>query len=123
MKILVIEDNESFSLMLCASLREAGYEVDSALSGKAGIKTAVYYLPDLILLDYNLGDMTGYDVAMALKYMRNTASMPFILLSSVGDDQLIVASFKKQANCRGTMVKNNPVTEILAAVSAALTGR
>ncbi|PKM98901.1 MAG: hypothetical protein CVU79_01230 [Elusimicrobia bacterium HGW-Elusimicrobia-3] len=120
MKILVIEDNEAFSLMLCDALREAGYEVGSASSGKQGVKSALSFLPDLILLDYQLGDMTGYDAALGIRCMRATAATPFILLSSLADDQLLVSAFKKLPNCRAALVKNQPLGVILAAVKAVL---
>lgn len=120
MKILVVEDNESFSLMLCSALREAGFEVASALSGKEGIKSALFFLPDLILMDYQLGDMTGYDAAIAIKCMRATASTPFILLSSLADDPLLTAAFKKMPSCRGALVKSRPFSEIVDFVHAVL---
>ena len=123
MKILVIEDNESFSLMLCTALREAGYEVDSALSGRVGVKITLAWLPDLVLLDYNLGDMTGYDVALAMKCMRATAGTPFILLSSLADDQLLTNAFRKLPSYRAALVKTQPIEDIFAAVSSALAAR
>jgi DNA-binding response OmpR family regulator len=83
-RILVIEDNESFSLLLSSVLREAGHEVFSAFSGREGIKSALAFLPAIVLLDYHLGDMTGYDVALGIKMMRATVSTPFVLLSSMG---------------------------------------
>lgn len=120
MKILVIEDNPEFSNLLSVFLREEGFETDTALSGKAGVKTALSFLPDLILLDYHLGDMTGYDVAIAIKYMRNTATIPFILLSSLGADPLLISGFKKIPSCRATLVKNQPLNEILAVIKQIL---
>lgn len=120
MKILVVEDNESFSLMLCDALREAGFEVGAALSGKEGVKSALSFSPDLVLLDYQLGDMTGYDVAVGLRCMRVTASTPFILLSSLADDPLLTTSFKKMPNCRGALVKSQPLSEIVALVHTVL---
>lgn len=120
MKVLVIEDNEQFAMMLCDSLREAGFEVDSALSGKEGIKSALSFLPDLVLLDYHLGDMTGYDVATGIRCMRATATTPFILLSSLAEDPLLLAAFKKLPNCKGALVKTQPISEILNMVGSVI---
>ena len=116
MKILVIEDNEPFALMLCCALREAGYDADSALSGKAGIKNSLTYLPDLILLDYELGDMSGYDAALGIRCMRATSGIPFILLSSLAGDPMLAEGFRRLPNCRGALAKTQPLDQIIAVV-------
>ncbi|HCC48767.1 MAG TPA: hypothetical protein DEQ38_11720 [Elusimicrobia bacterium] len=123
MKILVIEDNEQFALMLCDALRGEGFETEAALSGKAGIKTAMAYLPDLILLDYHLGDMTGYDVATGIRCMRATTFTPFVLLSSMAADPFLTSGFKKLSNCRATLVKTQPLSEIIEAVRKVLSDK
>jgi DNA-binding response OmpR family regulator len=116
MRILIIEDNYEFSQMLSAFLREAGFETDTALSGREGVKSSLYFSPDLILLDYHLGDMTGYDVAVAIKHMRNTANIPFIVLSSLGADPLLICGFKRIPSCRATLVKTQPLEELLKTI-------
>lgn len=120
MKVLVIEDNEPFALLLCAALREAGYEADSALNGLVGIKTALAWRPELILLDYHLGDMSGRDVALYLERMQATAAIPFLLLSSMAGDPLVDGAFTRIPGCRGALSKTRPVPEIIAAVGRAL---
>lgn len=122
MKILIVEDNQEFSNMLSSFLREEGFETEAALSGKDGIKKALSFFPDLILLDYHLGDMTGYDVAMGIKYMRRTSEIPFVVLSSLGADPALINSFSKVASCRGTFTKTQPLAKILEAVHSALCG-
>lgn len=120
MKILIIEDNYDFSQILSIFLQESGFETDTALSGKEGVKSALYFLPDLILLDYHLGDMTGYDVALAIKCMRKTAAIPFIVLSSLGADPLLINGFRKIPACRTTLVKTLPFDEILKTIKRIL---
>ena len=122
MKILIIEDNPGYSALLTSFLNEEGFETSAALSGKEGVKAAFSYLPDLILVDYELGDMTGYDVAIAIKCMRATANTPFILLSSLAADPAISAGFKKLSNCRATLVKTQPLAAILETIEKAITG-
>lgn len=116
MRILIIEDNEQFALMVCAALNEEGFETARAASGKEGIKTALAYMPDLILLDYELGDMSGYDVAIGLRCMRATLSIPFILLSSLAGDPLLADGFNKFTNCRAKIMKTIPLPQIVATV-------
>lgn len=123
MKILIIEDNQEFSNMLSSFLREEGFETEAAFTGKDGIKKTLLFRPDLILLDYHLGDMTGYNVAMGIRYMRSSSNIPFIVLSSLGADPLLISSFTKISSCRGTLTKNQPLAKILEAVTSALNGR
>lgn len=120
MRILIVEDNYEFAVMLSAFLQEAGFRTCEVLSGKEGVKAALSFLPDLIILDYQLGDMTGYDVAIALKYMRKTSSTSFIVLSSLGADPMLVSGFKKMPNCRAVLLKTLPLYEILGVVKEAL---
>lgn len=113
MKILIIDDNYEFSQMLSGFLQEAGFETDIAMSGNEGIKSALSFLPDLILLDYQLDDMTGYDVALEIKHMSKTADIPFIVLSSLGADPLLISGFKKVPSCRTTLVKSSRLMKYL----------
>lgn len=115
-RILIIEDNGTLAALYCEALRAEGFEAEAALSGAAGVKAALRYAPDLILLDYELGDMSGYDVAIGIRCMRSTASTPFILLSSLAGDPLLMKGFTSMRNCKGTLIKNLPVAEIVDAV-------
>ena len=49
--ILVIEDDDSFRLMLRRRLEKANHDVMEAANGKAGIKVTKEKLPDLIIID------------------------------------------------------------------------
>jgi len=119
-KILVVDDNLELSWVLSDCLKRAGYETHTAGSGAEGIKSALSFLPDLVLLDYNLGDMNGHDVAVAIKNMRKTSGIPFLILSAHGADPLLARSFAKSPNCRGAMSKVLSTREIVKAVEHAL---
>jgi len=116
MKVLVIDDNEEFSLLVGEALREKNFEVHSVLTGAEGIKAALATRPDLILLDYELGDMCGHDVAVAIRCMRATARIPFILLSSRAEDPMLLDGFDKFSSCVGAIGKGVPMAEIVGRV-------
>jgi CheY-like chemotaxis protein len=120
MKILIVEDNLELAWILADCLKIEGFKTKIAESGAAGVKLALSYLPDLVLLDYNLGDMTGHDVAIAIKNMRKTSKIPFILLSAIGADPMLVSGFTKLPNCRGTLSKTISTREVLRAIHRAL---
>lgn len=119
-KILIVEDNPELSWLLGERLKAEGYETCTAESGAAGIKAALTFLPDLMLLDYNLGDMTGHDVAMAVRNTHKTARTPFLVLSAHGADPILARGFAKLPNCRGSMSKVLSTREVVKAVHRAL---
>lgn len=119
-KILIIEDDWNFQSLMTVFLCENGFEVEGADSGKDGIKKALCSRPDLILMDYNLGDMNGHDAAFWLEYMKGTRIIPVVLLSAMGGDSDLAASFRKHAVCRGVLSKTQPLNEILQEVRSVL---
>ena len=123
MKILIVEDNPELAWVLADCLKREGFETQIAATGAAGVRGALSYLPDLVLLDYNLGDMTGHDVAVAIKNMRQTSAIPFIVLSAIGADPMLVRGFTKLPNCRGTLAKTLSTNAVLKAIRLALPAR
>lgn len=119
-KILIVEDNPELAWLLADCLKIEGYKTKIAANGAEGVKLALSYLPDLVLLDYNLGDMTGHDVAVAIKNMRKTSATPFIVLSAVGADPMLVSGFSRLPNCRGTLSKVLSTREVLKAIHRVL---
>ncbi|MDA8132633.1 MAG: response regulator [Elusimicrobia bacterium] len=120
MKILIVDDNLELAWVLADCLKREGYETLTAATGAEGIKAALSFLPDLVLLDYNLGDMNGHDVAVAIRNMRKTSGIPFLILSAHGADPMLVRGFARLPNCRGSMSKLLSTSKVLAAVRKAL---
>ena len=76
--ILIAEDNEDLRKMLAWLLQPRGYETLQAATGKEAIQVAIAAQPNLILLDLNLPDMNGADVARAIKTNTRTAHIPIV---------------------------------------------
>jgi len=66
-RVLVIEDDASIATNLYDYLESAGYEVDMAMSGPAGLKLAVSQTWDAILLDLSLPGMDGLTLCRKLR--------------------------------------------------------
>ena len=81
-KILLIEDNPENRYLAQFLLEKAGYEVIAAVNGAEGIEMAATGKPSAILLDIQLPDIDGYEVARRLKTSPATAGIPIIAVSS-----------------------------------------
>jgi DNA-binding response OmpR family regulator len=91
--ILVIDDSAIVSAVVTRLLGRAGYIVQIAASGQAGLDAVRHAPPDLILLDITMPGIDGFTVCRRLKGSRATAAIPIMLLSGL-DDQ--------DSNARGT---------------------
>jgi two-component system cell cycle response regulator DivK len=83
-KILYIEDNEMNRDMLSRRLQRQGFEVFTAENGPQGVAMAEALMPDLILMDINLGDekMDGWDATILIKDRASTAAIPIMPLTA-----------------------------------------
>jgi DNA-binding response OmpR family regulator len=81
-KILVIDDLPENVFMLQDRLENEGYEVLTAYDGKTGIEKARNDLPDLILLDVMMPDITGIEVCQTLVNDEQTKNIPIILVTA-----------------------------------------
>ncbi len=119
-KILIIEDNEQNLYLTTFILERHGYRVIQARTGSEGIQLAGQIGPDLILLDIQLPEMDGYQVARALQSDPALVDVPIVAVTSyamVGDRERIL-----DAGCTGYIEKPiNPDT-FVAQVEAYLPG-
>lgn len=81
-RVLVVEDSESNLYVLSTWLRRAGYEVSEARDGAQAQRLAEDRSFDLAIVDINLPDMSGYDVARSLKARLPKAPLPVLHISS-----------------------------------------
>jgi DNA-binding response OmpR family regulator len=81
-KILVIDDLPENIFILQDRLAQEGYEVIIAYGGNDGMEKAYSTLPDLILLDVMMPDMSGLDVCKTLVNDKETKHIPIILVTA-----------------------------------------
>lgn len=91
-KILLVEDNSDLSDFLSIYLRSLGYETSWARTSRQGISKALAEVPDLIITDLNLPDMTGVDAAAILKQNPATSDIPIVVLTAT-----VVGEWKSKA--------------------------
>ena len=82
--ILYIEDNEDNMILVQRALESRGYHLLKAMNGLDGLVTAEQEQVDLILLDINLPDVDGYEVAKRLRSSakHELATIPIIAITA-----------------------------------------
>ncbi len=82
-KILVIEDEEAVRAGIIALLDAENFDTIGAENGQLGVQLAQEYLPDLILCDWMMPELSGSDVLNHLRQTPLTATIPFIFLTAL----------------------------------------
>lgn len=83
-RILVIDDEQSFTRLVKLSLEETGrYEVVEENRGSRGLSIAREFNPDLVLLDIAMPDMGGGEVAAQIKNDPDLKDIPIVFLTAV----------------------------------------
>jgi two-component system, OmpR family, KDP operon response regulator KdpE len=113
--ILVVDDEPQILRALKASLRGAGYAVETAETAEGALTAAALSPPDAVILDLVLPDGRGTDVCREL---RTWSTVPVIVLSVVGDESEKVAAL--DAGADDYVTKPFGVDELLARLRAAM---
>jgi DNA-binding response OmpR family regulator len=119
-EVLIVEDSPDLLELFSTILTEHGYQVRPFLSGKAALNSARKKRPDVILLDINLLDMSGYDVCSQLKTYNDTHDVPIIFCSSMDEHEAKIRAF----TVGGSAYLTKPVAmdELVACVQTQLNG-
>jgi DNA-binding NarL/FixJ family response regulator len=116
MSVLIVDDHPSFRSCARALLEAEGFEVvGEAESGEAALRAAAELHPDLVLLDVQLPDLDGFEVASRLTAGNGTA--PAVVLTS-SRDGADFGSLVTRCGARGFVAK----AELTGAALAALLG-
>jgi two-component system NtrC family sensor kinase len=114
--ILIIDDSREIVAALTDILQSRGYSVLSANNGRQGLRLAEEKEPDLILLDWNLPVLSGYQVLEALRERGDRA--PVVLMTLYGSESVAIQAFR--LGIRDYIPKPLRVPETLAAIERAL---
>lgn len=95
-RILIIEDERTIQRMIEYDLKQMGYEVESALDGFEGYKSASTQSYDVILLDLMLPNMNGMEICRKLR--KEGINSYIIMLTAVDDEYNIVQGFEAGAD-------------------------
>ncbi|MCE9645936.1 MAG: response regulator [Chloroflexi bacterium] len=117
--ILYIEDNPDNMMLVKRALESRGYKLLEAMTGMTGVEKAETEDVDLILLDINLPDIDGYEVARRIRGSNRKTALAYLPIIAVtanalkGDAEKAVA-----AGCDVYMSKPINIRELWARVEA-----
>jgi len=97
-KILIIEDDVFICDLYKRQLELAGLPTDGVGTGKKGLVALRQNEYDLILLDIMLPDINGLQVLKEIKKGERTQSIPVVLLTNLGQDEVVKEGFKLGAD-------------------------
>jgi two-component system cell cycle response regulator DivK len=81
-RILLVEDNANNRYLARYLLERAGFEIEIATDGRRGLELARAGRFDMVLLDIQMPEMDGYELAAALRADPATARIPIVGVSS-----------------------------------------
>jgi DNA-binding response OmpR family regulator len=81
-KILIVEDDDFLLQMYVTKLELEGFQVISAVDGIKGLRLAKKDKPDLVLLDLQLPELSGFEVLEDLKRSNETKQIPVLVLTN-----------------------------------------
>jgi DNA-binding response OmpR family regulator len=84
-QVLVIDDSPTITKVVQLVLTKAGYQVTTAADGEQGLAAVRSHRPDLILLDFVMPRMNGYQFCRELTADAKLRDIPVILMSAKGD--------------------------------------
>jgi two-component system KDP operon response regulator KdpE len=114
-RILIVDDEPNILGTLAPLLRARGYEVFTAMNGRAAIEAADRDKPDLIVLDLGLPDLDGVEVC---RQVRGGSTVPIVVLSARGAEGDKVRALDVGAD--DYVTKPFGAEELLARIRAAL---
>jgi len=93
--ILVIDDEEAIRLFLDATLEDEGYDVVAAGTGQEALDALTRTVPDLVILDLMLPDMSGIEVLGAIK--QKLPHLPVVMVTAYSETDSAVQAMKLDA--------------------------
>ncbi len=85
-RILVADDEAHILHVVSMKLKNAGFEVLTAVDGEEALETCIAEKPDLLITDYQMPIMTGVELCKQMRQHPQTKGIPAIMLTARGFD-------------------------------------
>ncbi len=119
-KVLVVEDNADWRDLLAMIIRRSGHEAVVAATGTEGVRQASLRVPDLILMDLGLPEISGAEATAQIKTNSLTKHIPIVIQTAFGSGP--DAKRAMEAGAAEIMHKPISITDIQKVLSRYLSG-
>ncbi len=120
MKMLIIDDNMEFRIMVSDYFAELNFEVLEAEDGRTGIEMAKKTEPDIIFLDVMMPDIGGIEVLRELGSDDDTRKIPVFVITGSYFENKMNQLFRQESNCIEFLSKTAELAVIQKKVEAIL---
>ena len=117
-RLLVVDDEPNLLRAVAACLKSAGYEVNTARSGREALVQLAEAVPDLLVSDIRMPGMDGYQLARQLRGSPRTALVPIVFLTAKDETADRIEGFR--AGVDAYLTKPFEPEELIAVVSGIL---
>ena len=118
MKVVIIEDEKDLAELLAFNLGKEGWQTIIAPDGRSGFEQVTAELPDIVILDLMLPEISGTEVCKLLRKQESTAAIPVIMVTAKGEEIDRVVGFEVGAD--DYLVKPFSSRELLLRIKAIL---
>lgn len=94
LRILVVDDDVTIRTVLKALLAKAGHQVQEAANGRQALDMVMTLQPQLMIVDWLMPEMDGIQLTRALRQTKVGRSIYVILLTSMEDEEKLIAAFE-----------------------------
>ena len=109
MNALVIDDSRAMRLILGRMLRDLGFDVVDATNGREGLEQLYGVAPELVLVDWNMPEMTGIEFLQAVRQPPHSSTAKVVMVTTeteilqvvhalgAGADEYLMKPFTREA--------------------------
>ena len=95
--ILIVDDIEDNRLLLDRGLQSCGYATVLAEGGREALSIISKQLPDMVLLDWMMPQLSGLDTLRAIRELYPSSRLPVIMCTAIGEEMSVVAAINAGA--------------------------
>ena len=104
--VLLVDDSPFVRTMVGKIIEQLGHFATPAGDGEEGLRIADHQVPDVIILDVQMPNKDGLEVLRELRADERFANTPIVMLTSVGDREIVERSMRDRAT--GYILKDDP---------------